>query len=303
MGPAAPRPLVFACEGERLVGVLHPADGNVGVVIVVGGPQYRAGSHRHFVQVASAVAAAGRPVLRFDVRGMGDSSGQQCSFEQITPDIAAAIDALCTQQPQVRSVVLWALCDGASAALIYLHERADPRVAGLCLMNPWVRSEASQARTHVRHYYRRRLMSGDFWRKLLNGRVASAAVSEWWTQFKTARRDTPVTVPGFQARMLWGWQAFRGATLLILSGRDYTAAEFIEYTRDQPAWQAVLTRPSLQHMDMPHADHTFSRADDGLAVIRATVQWLAGLPDASAHGSAAARPDPVPTAQVARNAT
>ena len=39
---------------------------NTGVVIVVGGAQYRVGSHRQFVQMARLLAAAGYPVLRFD---------------------------------------------------------------------------------------------------------------------------------------------------------------------------------------------------------------------------------------------
>ncbi|MCK7493609.1 MAG: hydrolase 1, exosortase A system-associated [Comamonadaceae bacterium] len=131
--------------------------GATGVVVVVGGPQVRAGGHRQFVHLARTLAAAGHPVLRFDVRGMGDSSGALRGFEQITPDIGAAVDALLQRAPGVRRVVLWGLCDGASAALLYLHERRDPRVRGVCLLNPWVRSEASLARTHVKHYYTRRL--------------------------------------------------------------------------------------------------------------------------------------------------
>ena len=163
--------LVFPCEGDRLVGVVGAGHRDLGVVIVVGGPQYRAGSHRQFVLLARHLAAQGFPVLRFDVRGMGDSEGAQRPFDALTPDIAAAIAALQSQQPQVRRVVLWGLCDGASAALLYLHERPDPRVQGLVLLNPWVRSEASLARTHVKHYYRQRPTG-----------VPSAAPNRAWAQ-------------------------------------------------------------------------------------------------------------------------
>ena len=162
--PAAARPacgpdraLRFDCEGESLVGILHqPAADQAGqalaVVIVVGGPQVRAGSHRQFVQVARALAGDGYPVLRYDVRGMGDSSGALRSFEHLTPDISAAIDQVLMQCPQVRQVVLWGLCDGASASLLYLAERnGDARIAGLCVLNPWLRSELSLARTQVQH--------------------------------------------------------------------------------------------------------------------------------------------------------
>ena len=69
--------LSVECRGESLLGVLHlpitPRD--LGVIVVVGGPQYRAGSHRQFVLLARALADAGHAVLRLDVRGMGDSTG------------------------------------------------------------------------------------------------------------------------------------------------------------------------------------------------------------------------------------
>ena len=59
----------FDCDGDALLGVLaRPAEPSaVGVVIVVGGPQYRVGSHRHFVLLARRLATAGHPTLRFDV--------------------------------------------------------------------------------------------------------------------------------------------------------------------------------------------------------------------------------------------
>jgi exosortase A-associated hydrolase 1 len=184
---------MLPCEGERLLAILtephFPAGGDLGVVIVVGGPQYRAGSHRQFVQLSRVLAAAGTPVLRFDVRGMGDSAGAQRSFDQLTADTGAAISDLLAAQPRLRRVALWGLCDGASAALLYLQERADPRVAALCLLNPWVRSDASLARTHVKHYYRQRLMQREFWLKLVSGRVAGKALRSLWGNLRAARAE------------------------------------------------------------------------------------------------------------------
>lgn len=291
---AAPRrPLLFDCRGEQLVGLLHPAAGSLGLLIVVGGPQYRAGSHRHFVAVAEAAAAAGHPTLRFDVRGMGDSGGAPRSFEQTGPDIAAALDALCTAQPQVTGVVIWGLCDGASAALMALQPRPDPRVAGLCLLNPWVRSVASQARTQVRHYYVQRLLNPDFWRKLLSGGVAAGAVGEFLGKLKAARRGGDGHAgtgqgggrgASFQARMLAGWQGFDGPVLLGLSGQDYTATEFSEHTRDQQAWQAVLARPGVTRLALPEADHTLSRRQDTEAFNRTLLEWLARIVPPAAAG-------------------
>ena len=281
---SAERPIVFACAGARLVGICSPAPADLGIVVVVGGPQYRGGSHRQFVLLARHLAAAGFPVLRFDARGMGDSEGAQRGFESITPDIAAAVDTLCAQQPQVRRVVLWGLCDGASAALLFLHENPDSRVQGLVLLNPWVRSQASLARTHVKHYYRQRLLQGDFWRKLLTGGVARSALGSLWQNLRLSRggsgssgtKNVGATL-NFQQRMAAAWRGFPGPILLVLSGRDYTAREFQEFVRSDPVWAAAMARPKLTTHDAVDADHTFSANADRLALELVTARWLHSL--------------------------
>lgn len=275
----AEQAVVFALQGDTLVGVLHPGDPacDLGVLVVVGGPQYRAGSHRQFVQVARDLAAPGASVLRFDVRGMGDSSGAQRSFEHLGPDIGAAIDALQQHAPQVRRVLLWGLCDGASAALLYLHERADPRVAGLVLLNPWVRTAGTQALTTVKHYYRQRLMQKAFWLKLLSGRVAGAAVRSLWQNLRAARASAAPATAGpmdYTDRMQQAWAAFDKPILLVLSGQDYTAKEFIERAQADAAWSRNLTLPGVTRVDLADADHTFSTPGASPALQSATRQWL-----------------------------
>ena len=141
--------VVFECEGESLVGVLSlpAAPATRGVLIVVGGPQYRVGSHRQFTLLARHLAAHGIPSLRFDYRGMGDSSGAVRSFEAVDADIRRAIDIFYERVSGLESVVIWGLCDAASAALFYAHR--DARVGGLVLLNPWVRTPEGMARTVV----------------------------------------------------------------------------------------------------------------------------------------------------------
>jgi len=90
------RAVSFACGADRLYGVLSlPAQAAParGVLIVVGGPQVRTGSHRQFTLLARSLAQAGVPVLRFDYRGMGDSEGAVRVFDQVDDDLHAALGA------------------------------------------------------------------------------------------------------------------------------------------------------------------------------------------------------------------
>ncbi|MDI6746527.1 MAG: hydrolase 1, exosortase A system-associated [Rhodocyclaceae bacterium] len=266
----------FDCENETLFGILARPEqaADVGIVIIVGGPQTRVGSHRQFVLLSRALAAAGYPTLRFDVRGMGDSTGDKRYFEAVTPDIGAAIDALQTACPGATRIVLWGLCDAAAAALLYCEETRDPRIAGLCLLNPWVRSPASLAKIQVKHYYGQRLLQAEFWRKLLTGRlnpIQSLAELLGKLSQATAQTEQPL---GFQDRMARGWRDFPGRVLLILSGNDYTAKEFLEYTASAQSWRGLLDRPKIKQANITAADHTFSSQEWRNSVENACLDWL-----------------------------
>ncbi|NMM81183.1 hydrolase 1, exosortase A system-associated [Acidovorax sp. SRB_14] len=247
-----------------------------GVVIVVGGAQYRVGSHRQFVQLARGLAAAGYPVLRFDFPGMGDSPGSRVPFEDSAPHIAAAIDALHGRHGKVDKVVLWGLCDGASASLLYMQATGDSRVAGLALLNPWVRSDAGLARARVKHYYRQRLLEPAFWRKLAAGGVGWQALRGLGSNLRTMRQKTPEILT-FQELMAQGWHAFEGKMILILSGRDLTAQEFVEHAKMHPAWRGLLARPGVSEYQIHGADHTFSGTLAKREVETVMLAWLKSL--------------------------
>jgi uncharacterized protein len=218
---------------------------------------------------------------------MGDSEGKLRDFEAVGEDVGAAIGALQAAVPQVRHVALWGLCDGASAALLYCGETADSRVVGLCLLNPWVRSEASLARTQVKHYYAQRLLQREFWLKLMRGGVAWKALGGLASNVRVALAGAPSgganaldanfsdrNKTPFQSRMAQAWHAFGGSIWLILSGDDYTAKEFLEYLGREEPWRLALSHPRLERQDLPNADHTFSSASDRHHVESLTNGWL-----------------------------
>lgn len=287
------RAIIFNCAGEQLPGIFalpiveggeqrgRSASGvaDCGVLIVVGGPQYRAGSHRQFLLLSRRLAAGGFPTLRFDYRGMGDASGEARNFETVSDDIAAAIDTFQRQCPDVQRIVLWGLCDAASASLLYVQATRDARVSGLILLNPWVRSEASLAQTQIKHYYGQRLLSKEFWWKLLSGRLAvGKAIGGFLRAAVSAKRgvtgDETSLSASFQSRMAIGWRNFVGQVLLILSGDDYTAKEFLGFAANSAEWSGLLDSEKVIRVDIENADHTFSTAVWRAQVEDVTLDWL-----------------------------
>ncbi len=258
--------LAFRCGDDWLYGVLS-MPGTMptqGVLIVVGGPQYRAGSHRQFTLLARSLAANGIAAMRFDYRGMGDSEGGLRDFEAITSDLRAAIDAFTKAVPGMRELVLWGLCDAASA--IAMYAASDARVSGVVMLNPWVRTSDGLARATLKHYYRGRLLERDFWRKLLGGRFDLAGSLA--SMAKLARSAFSPSKPDAGAsslslplpqRILAGMEAFQGRMLVITSGADLTAREFCDVAAAMPVWKRLLEAPRVTRRQIDKADHTFSR--------------------------------------------
>jgi exosortase A-associated hydrolase 1/exosortase A-associated hydrolase 2 len=285
----AESPIVFDCAGATLVGVLHrgAAAAEVGVVIVVaGGPQYRVGAHRQFVALARVLAAQGYPVLRFDLRGMGDSTGTFVGYQESGPDIRAAVDQLQTQVPTLHRVMLFGECEAASAILFYAWQ--DTRVHKIALVNPWIRTEEGRAEVILKHYYRDRFLSRRFWADLASGKVkAGRALASFADLLKTylkgrknlragVERSADDDLEGLPlvAKTAEGLRRFPGSVLLLMSGRDYIAREFDEVTRSSQAWAALQESPRVKRVDIEGADHTFSRAEWKAAAHDALRRWL-----------------------------
>ena len=247
----------FESQGQLLLSILHlPKDArDTAVLLVVGGPQYRVGSHRQFVQLSRALAKSNIASMRFDYTGMGDSTGDKSSFESVDHDIKDACDLLC-QQAKVDKIVIWGLCDAASAAMMYAP--SDPRIVGMVLLNPWLRSDAAMGKTMLKYYYVQRLLSADFWRKLLSGKVnVAGSVSDAKGFVKDSVADSGHSDEAYQSRMQKGVAAFNGKLCLILSGVDLTAKEFAEQTIGNKAWKKLKSQECRIH-HLEKADHTFS---------------------------------------------
>lgn len=267
---------LFACGDEELVGIVaepRSPQGDVGVLVVVGGPQYRVGSHRQFVLLARHLAEQGIPCMRFDYRGMGDATGAARDFESVADDIRAALDAFLARVPSVGRVVLWGLCDGASAACFYAP--TDMRVAGLVLLNPWVKTAQGEARTYLKHYYLRRLLDPYFWKKLLAGGISlGRSIGEVIGTAKMASSSAAERTQSLPDRMGTALQASGVRACIVLSGNDFVAREF-ESVTSQGIWARLLGAAAAIRLN--EADHTFSSRRWRDEVARKTVEWVRGL--------------------------
>ncbi|MCX7193032.1 MAG: hydrolase 1, exosortase A system-associated [Proteobacteria bacterium] len=273
--------IVFNCSDCRLIGIvtLPETAGETGILILTGGPQYRAGSHRQFTLLARQLACQGYAAMRFDYRGMGDSEGDARNFEVVNEDIQAAIDSFLKQAPGLHRVVIWGLCDAASAALYYAH--TDARVKGLVLLNPWVHTEAGAAHSRIRHYYLSRLMQRSFWIKLLSGKIelnksAGDLGKSARSVMTTAKAYAPADPrnSGFIARMRDGLKNYQGKVLFILSGNDLVAQEFITLTQQDIRWKKLCQSPTITRETVKQATHTFSSHIWRDQVTNLTLQWL-----------------------------
>ncbi len=274
-------PLVFDCEGQPLIGIVHrpesPSPRGV-LSLVAGGPQYRAGCCRQLVYMARDFSAHGIPVMRFDHRGLGDGAGVFLDFEHVGADLAAAIAAFRRAVPELREIVLWGGCNAASGIMIHAHR--FPEVTGLILSNPYAHSDATQA-VVVRKHYLRRLRDREFWARVLKLRFNPLpylrAGLERGLKSLVPRRpnaDRDAAARPFTERMLHGFQSFRGRTLLVMSGQSLTSEEFDVLVAASPDWRRACEAAAPERVDLACADQAFSTIEARKALIEATRRWL-----------------------------
>lgn len=264
------RALTFSCDGESLLGIAHLPErpSNIGVVFVAGAPQYRVGAHRLFVTLGRELSQSGFPVFRFDVRGLGDSSGRRVSFEEMHDDLVAALAAFKRSSPEVDKIVLLGLCDGASAILLDGVKLTG--VEGVVLINTWAQMAEGRTKAMQRSYYLGRLRNWRTWPAALMGRANGARPQDVGTTSKTASSPAvgkTTEVPSFIPKMLDNWLQFRGRSLVVSSQDDVTAAAFDAVVGDRVGWRKLRKQGRVSRAKIKGADHTFSstRARDALA--------------------------------------
>jgi hypothetical protein len=148
----------------------------------------------------------------------------------------------------------------------------------------------------IRTYYARRILSGEFWGRLLTGKVplrnllvdparhlaaklrggrsdaGEASTAADTGDAAAAASGTPAAraEPDLPAQLLEQLAAYRGTLLTVLSGNDLTAGETESRLARDKRWRKRLDRKGAI-LRVPGADHTFSQPAHWAAV----VDWMA----------------------------
>lgn len=132
---ATEQPLFFELGDEQLFGFLHlpPAAPRGGIVLCHAFGEEKLWSHRIYVTFSREMAAAGYAVLRFDMRGEGDSDRdfEESSIETRVEDVARAVKELRARVGDLPTVTLLGHRLGgsiAAAAVSNLSVRVDALV-------------------------------------------------------------------------------------------------------------------------------------------------------------------------------
>lgn len=148
-------PLFFGAADRGLFGIYHPPAGmpkDEGVVVCPPLFAEYLRTHACLRRVAVSLAGAGVPVLRFDYRGTGDSTG---NFEDTTSDDwRADIEAAITELQDLSGVGRVRLVGGRLGATLAAQVATDVRaVRSLVLWDPIISGDAyvqQLAQTHRR---------------------------------------------------------------------------------------------------------------------------------------------------------
>lgn len=232
----------------------------IGCLILVGGPQYRVGAHRQYIDLARHLAAQGIGVLRFDYLGMGDSDGTLMDLDERGEDIAAAADALAKKLGKNTRIFPWGLCEGASA--IFMHHDKIPNLAGAVIANPWVGDARIEAQVHWRHYYIGRLGIKSIWQRIRSGRIFTTNILQNARGFFSGvTPDSDVEYSASLADLPANLQQLiqRNKPILYLASADDRERETFDFAmKKDPAWRRMSASPLFSRKDLPNADHTFS---------------------------------------------
>lgn len=245
------------CESDRLAATLDWGTAATGLLIVSGGNEIRSGAHGGMARLAGTIADHGFPVLRYDRRGIGESTGRNSGFLGSAADIAAAARFFRQEQKQVTKIIAFGNCDAATALALF---GPDAQVDGYILANPWVIETDSEATADaptlsaaaIRSRYRDRLRNPRTLIDLLTGKID---LRKLLTGLRRAARSEGTSA--LALRLGDALSSHRDDCPILLAKRDTTARAFLA-AWTSPAFATVRSQSAVSIDSLDSASHSFA---------------------------------------------
>ncbi len=259
------KPVTFMNQNQQIVGILHtpdnlkPGQKAPGIVMFHGFTGNKSEAHRLFVHIARSLSSSGFIVLRFDFRGSGDSDGE---FEDVTlpgevSDAERALSFLLEQENVDRERVgIIGLSMGGRVAAILASK--DERIKFVILYSALLRSLSKED------------IGKKFSREILKKLEAGEAVeiSKGWYVKKEFFETIDYVVPLDVMSKI-------KVPILIIHGDEDKVIPVEEAKRGYELIKGLNEKNELYIIK--GGDHTFSKREHTLEVIRKTLSWIGSL--------------------------
>jgi pimeloyl-ACP methyl ester carboxylesterase len=301
--------------GYRLCGTLHDhestatpqikqASQRTGILILSFGQQNRSWVGDLGSSIADRLEAKGYPVFRFDMPGLGDSSGDlPLHLEELGREVQLGshdqpLITLCEElvhRYSLKGLVVCGNCGGAVSALYVVNARS-PLVLGLILIEPEMAlvpaesptaSSASPSLTFVAYYegvqiFWRRLASLKSWRHLFTGKADFSYWFKLWLgllefslrKLKAVVRHTDILPKEANPRMISSWKLTRRLkipTLIVSVGSTFKRKYYQAYGLD-PGIADIKSK--LQWVEIPNTTHGMLTGGAKEAVSNNIERWV-----------------------------
>jgi hypothetical protein len=304
-------PILCPVGNDTLVGTVHvasedraPPSDRIGILLLNAGPAPRAGNSDVPTHLADRLAERGMMAFRFDLPGLGDSTG--ASWRTIASYWAAAqqgcndeaigilVRFLCARFA-LSGLIVGGLCAGAICTL-RCADAANDQFAGTLLLEPNFRTAADvrlvpteagsdgtpAAAQHLRRQLGR-LRDLNELLTILTGESKFARPFRFIRPFlvRVLERRSGQVLPGdvlLDAVHSWRRTLERCAPSLVITSEDSGSHRYV--CRILPVF-AESARRHVRHVLVPDTNHLLTAGDARRIVIRAVEEWVEDqFPDA-----------------------
>ncbi len=254
------------CGEETLAATLDTASGTTALLIVSGGNEIRSGAHNGMASLAMQICEQGFPVLRYDRRGIGESSGQNDGFLSSAADIAAAARFLREKQ-QAQKIVAFGNCDAATALALFGSEAG---IDGYILANPWVIEPSGEAEPDkptmssaaIRSRYWDRIKNPRTIIDLLSGKIDLKKLAKGLKQASRSDENSALSL-----RLGSALSGLEQHVQILLAKRDTTARAFLA-AWNSADYETLRQENKISIETLDSASHSFADTD--------AKNWLTG---------------------------